>query len=328
MNARTGELAHDVAWARPPAIPGALILGYNGAARPTKAEIDAWGRPFLCGFESATTRSYAGGDAGWADGEFSVRSFAELGYPIECGSWVCAADSPSTPAQFLPNVEAYGLNYARRLIAAGRLGPLLVYGNPDAVEALCRGVRAAGLVALRWGVGTWGYGEGGGANMPPAQADAELVQSGNTPGQADGTDLNWLYAAVAVFGAWGGPPLTSTIELYLEDGMTLFYTGPDKDNADQWYRDADGLLVKIDPLLAIACGAWDPKVQKVYLGGWLGAVSWNKNTLDAWTALGVNEPIQLTDEQIAKLGAEVAKGVKAPTAGDLVQALGDALVNG
>lgn len=205
MNTRTGELAADVAWARPASIPVALILGYNGAARPTMAQVAAWGRPFLCGFESATTRAYAGGDAGEADAAFSCSSFDELGYPRECGSWVCAADSPSTPAQFLPNVREYGRRYALRQIAGGRSGPIAAYGNPAAVEALCAGIRDAGLVALRWGVGTWGYGEGRGPNMPPDDADCELMQSGNTPGPAEGTDLNWLYAPVSAFAPLGGP---------------------------------------------------------------------------------------------------------------------------
>lgn len=333
MNARTGEIAHDVAWARPPGIPGVLILGYNGAARATKAQIDAWGRPFLCGFESSTTRAYAGGPAGWEDGGFTVRSFGELGYPRECGSWLCAADANATPAQFLGNIEEYGFNYALRLIADGRNGPILCYGNPDAVEALARGIRRAGLVALRWGVGTWGYGEGGGPNMPPAEADAELVQSGNTPGQAEGTDLNWLYASVAVFGAWGGPPLTTPIEPYLEDGMTLYFTDHGGDgNVEHWYRDTDGLLVEIDNQTAVRCGAFDPKVQKVNVGGGvLAVVAWNQATIAAWDALGVNEAIQLTDAQIAKLGKAVADAmpkVDGPTAGEVVHALGEALVNG
>lgn len=205
MNDRTGEIAADVAWSRPAAIPAALILGYNGAARADRAQVDAWGRPFLMGFESATTRSYAGGDAGEADAAFSCRSFDEVGYPLECGSWVCAADSSSTPGQFLANIEEYGYRYALRMIAGGRTGPITAYGNPDAVEAMCRGIRRAGLLAIRWGVGTWGYGEGRGANQPPNEADAELVQSGNTPGPAEGTDHNWLYADVATFAAWGGP---------------------------------------------------------------------------------------------------------------------------
>ena len=205
MSARTGELAADVAWARPPAIPVALICGYNGSARPSAEQVAAWGRPFLCGFESDVVRSYAGGDAGEADAAFSCRSFDELGYPRECGSWVCAADASSTPAQYLANVTEYGRRYALRMIAGGRPGPLLAYGNPAAVEAMVAGFRAAGVTGLRWGVGTWGYGEGRGPNQPPAEADVELLQSGNTPGPADGTDLDWLYAPVDVFRAWGGP---------------------------------------------------------------------------------------------------------------------------
>lgn len=207
MNTRTGELACDVAFQSntipTPAV--ALILGYNGAARPTVETIARWARPVLLGFESDVIRSYAGGDAGDADAAFSCQSFDEVGYPRDCGSWVCAADASSTPAQYLPNITEYGRRYALRMAAGGRSGPILAYGNPAAVEALCAGVRAAGLTALRWKVGTWGVGEGGGPNMAPDQADAELVQSGNTPGPVPDTDLDWLYAPVSMFAAMGGP---------------------------------------------------------------------------------------------------------------------------
>lgn len=238
MNVRTGEIAHDVAWARPPAIPGALINVYNGAARPTKEQVDAWGKPVLMGFESATTRSYAAGDAGEADAAFSCTSFDEVGYPRECGSWICAADANSTPPQFLANITDYGRRYALRMIVGGRSGPILAYGNPDAVEAMCAGIRDAGLVALRWGVGTWGYGEGGGPNQPPAEADAELVQSGNTPGQAEGTDLNWLYAPVSIFAAWGGPTVTPTNPYLMEDSMDFFATDPANRGSIWWFSAA------------------------------------------------------------------------------------------
>ncbi len=221
MNTLTGEVAHDVAWSRPPAIPGALILGYNGSARATREQVEAWAKPFLMGFESSTTRAYAGGDAGDADAGFSCSSFDEVGYPRECGSWFCAADTPSTPAQFLGNIEEYAYRYALRMIDGGRSGPLAAYGNPAAVDAACRGITRAGLVALRWKVGTWGMGEGGGPNQPPAEADAELVQSGNTPGQAEGTDLNWLYVLTAVFCAWFGPTTSAPDPIPMEDDMLV-----------------------------------------------------------------------------------------------------------
>lgn len=206
MNVRTGELALDVAFQQfdgPP--PVALVCSYNGAALPPKARVDGWQRATLLGFESSTTRSYAGGDAGETDSAFSASVFDAWGYPRECGSWVCAADAPSTDPVFLPNCEDYGYRYALRQLAAGRSGPILVYGNPAAVEAVCRGIRRAGLVALRWGVGTWGYGEGRGADQPPSSADCELLQSGNTPGPIAATDLDWLYAPVNVFAAYNGP---------------------------------------------------------------------------------------------------------------------------
>lgn len=209
MNVRTGELAADVAfeWASIATPPVALILGYNGAARPTMARVDEWGRPFLCGFESVVDRATAGGDAGEADAAYSCSRFDEMGYARELGSWVCAADTTSTAPWLLGNVTEYGRRYALRMIAGGRSGPLTAYGNPAAVEALCAGIRAAGLVALRWGVGTWGYGESGGG-IPPSTADAELIQSGNNPGPVPGTDLNWLYVPVSTFAPYGAAPET------------------------------------------------------------------------------------------------------------------------
>lgn len=199
MAARTGQTGADVAWARPPVIPADLILGYSGPARPTVEQINAWGKPFLLGFESATTRAYAGWDAGIADAQWHESRARELGYPPECGTWVCAADTPSTPAVFWPAIRDY---FAAWRSVIGPTRPLLAYGNRDAVrEAL------AGGATLAWGVGTWGYGETS-WGAPPAESDAHLIQSGNNPGPAEGTDLNWCYAPLEVFGAWHGPTAT------------------------------------------------------------------------------------------------------------------------
>lgn len=206
MNQRTGELGLDVAFQQfdGPA-PGALIASYNGAALPPKSRVDGWARPTILGFESSTTRSYAGYDAGVADAEFSANVFDAWGYPNECGYWVCAADTPSTDQVFVPNITEYHRGFVTRMRQRGYIGPATKYGNPRAVEAACAGARGAGSIGLRWGVGTWGYGEGGGPNQPPATADCEFLQSGNTPGPLPATDLDWLYAPVNVFAAYNGP---------------------------------------------------------------------------------------------------------------------------
>lgn len=196
MGARTGQTGADVAWARPSEIPADLILGYSGPARPTVEQINAWGKPFLLGFESATTRAYAGRDAGIADAQWHESRARDLGYPADCGTWVCAADTPSTPAVFWPAIRDY---FAAWRSVIGPTRPLLAYGNRDAVrEAL------AGGATLAWGVGTWGYGETS-WGAPPAESDAHLIQSGNNPGPAEGTDLNWLYCPLELFAAWHGP---------------------------------------------------------------------------------------------------------------------------
>lgn len=205
MNARTGEIALDVAFTKfGGEAPVALVLSYNGPALPTREQAAEWNRPLLLGFESSTTRAYAGGDAGETDSGFSCFAFDQWGYPRDCGSWCCAADTPNTSPQFVPNIEEYGYRYALRQIVGGRLGPITWYGNPTAVEAACAGTRRAGLVAIRWGVGTWGYGESG-SGAPPAESNCELLQSGNNPGPRPATDLDWLYAPVALFRAMGGP---------------------------------------------------------------------------------------------------------------------------
>jgi hypothetical protein len=206
MAARTGEISLDVAWAWdgiPPRPPVAMMNVYNGSARPSRAAVDSWGVPTLMGFESAVDRAFAGGDAGEADANFSIGRFAEWGYPLEAGSWCCAHDGNGTPSWALGNIEDYAFRYARRMVAAGRTGPIAGYGNPAAVEAFRRGCARAGVESPRWGVGTWGYGEGGYANAAPAFADCEQLQSGNTPGMYAGTDHNWLYAPVSVFRPYG-----------------------------------------------------------------------------------------------------------------------------
>lgn len=208
MNAITGELALDVAFTKfSGEAPVALVVSYNGPALPTREQAAEWNRPLLLGFESDTTRAYAGGDAGERDSAFSCGVFDSWGYPRDCGSWVCAADTPNTSAQFLPNIEEYAFRYAVRQLTGGRFGPLAGYGNPEAVEAFCRGVRRAGFVGLRWGVGTWRYGETR-DGQPPAVCDVEMLQSGNNPGPRPATDLDWLYAQVAVFAPMGGPAPT------------------------------------------------------------------------------------------------------------------------
>lgn len=207
MSARTGELSLDGAWgidANVPVNPSvAMLNGYNGAALPSKARADTVGRPLLLGFESAVDRAFAGADAGWRDGNFSCDVFDAWGYPLECGSWVCAHDGNGTPGWALANIEAYGERYGAALVARGRTGPVTVYGENAAVDALFRGLNRAGLVGLRWLVGTWGNGEGGGPNQPPPFAECEQLQSGNTSGPYPATDLDWLYADVSTFAPYG-----------------------------------------------------------------------------------------------------------------------------
>lgn len=211
MTVRTGEVAADVAWGRPGSIPADLILGYSGPAFPGVAWIQAWGKPFLLGYESTTTRAYAGGDAGAQDADQWVSVARSIPGYLEgrCGFWICCADANSTPAWALPNITEYARRFTVRVVAeVGVPVPGLGYGNPDASAAGAAGITAGGAFGMRWGVGTWGEGEGANPGRPPADSDAALIQSGNTPGPADGTDLDWLYQPLSTFAAFGGPAST------------------------------------------------------------------------------------------------------------------------
>lgn len=207
MNARTGELSLDGAWGidvNVPSNPGvAMCNAYNGAALPSKAWADSLGRPVLLGFESAVDRAFSGAQGAASDSPFSADVYDRWGYPFECGSWFCAHDGNSTPSWALANITDYGDRYCTIQLERGRHGPLTPYGNPAAIAAAVAGIVRAGGTFARWGVGTWGNGEGGGPNQPPAQADCEQLQSGNTSGPYPGTDLNWLYADLSVFAPYG-----------------------------------------------------------------------------------------------------------------------------
>jgi hypothetical protein len=116
---------------------------------------------------------------------------------------VCAADASSTDAFYVSNITQYFAAW-RSVLGASRV--IWAYGNPTAVEAAI-----AGGATIRWGVGTWGYGEGGGPYQMPTSSGADILQSGNTPGPADGTDYNALYAPLSTFAAWGGPSPTPPV---------------------------------------------------------------------------------------------------------------------
>lgn len=217
MSELTGKTGADVAWARPADIPADVILNYSGPAFAGLEQIRAWGKPYLLGFESTTTRAYAGYDAGVVDAQ-QLRGVAATipGYlESSCGAWYCAADERSTPAWALGGITDYGRAFRD---VFGPTVPLIGYGNPDARRAAAAG---SGAPFLPWGIGTWGEGEGGYPNQPPASSECALVQSGNTAGPAPGTDLNWLYQPLELFRAYGGPagapPSSSTSDRGVAD---------------------------------------------------------------------------------------------------------------
>jgi hypothetical protein len=266
--ARTGLVTLDGAWGVDVNVPSnpavAMCNTYNGAAIPSKAWADSLGRPMLMGFESSVDRAFSGAQGAQQDSPFSANRYDGWGYPVECGSWVCAHDGNSTPNWALANIEDYALTYALIQMQRGRSGPITGYGNPAAVEAFRRGVNRAGLDSPRWGVGTWGYGEGGGAYQLPPFADCEQLQSGNTPGPYPATDYNELYADIAVFRPYGltvaptpppdSPPEESTMETVhgpynslMGDGRAILF-GPDGEFLRDWFghRELGRLNVAVD----------------------------------------------------------------------------------
>jgi len=326
MNDRTDRIAADVAWSRPPDIPADLILNYSGPAFAGVEWINRWGKPYLLGFESTTTRAYAGGDAGAVDARQLLGVMRSIPGYLErrCGFWVCAADSPSTPGWALDQVTEYCRRFAAVIVAEVGEVPALAYGNVDAARAGARGLTAAGAIGREWGVGTWGYGEGGSANRPPRISSAALIQSGNTPGPAEGTDLNWIFTELGAFAAHGGPRTTTQPKRKAEDVM-LFHTSDDGGTTVQWYRDADGILVPIEPLLAVGLGALDPDVPRCDLGGVLGALAWNNATIEARKKMGLDGKVTV---DVKKLATELAERLPAGTAVDpkkLADAVADAL---
>lgn len=226
MGARQPEIVADVAWgARGVPIPAHGLRVYSGPAWPGMGQLDAWGVPWEVGYESVTTRAYAGHDAGWVDaGQLIGRLRAECPAYIEqgCSVWFCAADASSTPAWALGQITGYAQGFAARCDAEG-FHPATIdpYGNRDAVYAARAGL-PPGRCNL-WGVGTWGFGEGGGAYLMPASSDAAVLQSGNTPGPAPDTDYNAVYVPFADLHLMGGPepvpvPKGSPMLILVQDG--------------------------------------------------------------------------------------------------------------
>lgn len=207
MSALTDDRALDIAWARPASIPCPLI-NYSGPAFAGLEQLLAWGQPFIIGFESSTTRAYAG----YAEGRVDARALLDVLRTIpdylsgNYSTWMCAADANSTPAWALPGVQDYFAGAADEFLAIGYRPKITFgYGNPEASAAAVAGVNGRGLRGERWGIGTWREGEGGGPNQPPAVSTAAMLQSGNTPGPAEGTDLDWLYLPIAQLGFNNGP---------------------------------------------------------------------------------------------------------------------------
>ncbi len=254
----------DVAWARPAVIPDDLIMNYSGPAFCGLDQVKAWGKPYLLGYESSTTRAYAGGGAAIPDAQQLLGVARTLPGYIEsgCGFWFCAADTPNSPDHVLGWIREYGAEFARQIHAVCGVVPILAYGNRAAASAACAGIADAGGRPYPWGVGTWGYGEGGAPNSGPSESDAALVQSGNTPGRAEGTDLNWRYVDLAELRPYGldvaaAPPVT--VGTNEGDEMELIAAtsdGPVSWTGAQRVRKGNAYLFLGDSVLEVPVTQW------------------------------------------------------------------------
>lgn len=199
----------DVAWgARGVAIPAQALHVYSGPAWPGMAQLNAWALPWMIGYEGTEERAYGGAPA--ADQDMPqligrLRNECPDYMTLGCGFWFCGADRSSTPEWALPLVAEYGARMVAIALDNGWVPrAALCYGNRAVSFAGC-----ANIVQIPrgpWGVGTWGFGEGGGPYMLPASSDAWVLQSGNTPGPVPGdTDFNGCYVDLAALGYYGGP---------------------------------------------------------------------------------------------------------------------------
>lgn len=341
MSARTSLVLADVAWARPDNLGQVVdaILGYSGPAFPGIDWIRHWGKPFLLGFESSTTRAYAGGDAGAEDARQLIDVARTLPGYVEsgCGLWWCSADSPSTPAWALPGCTEYGRRFVLECLTADwRPTITLPYGNRAASSAGVTGAIAAGVTSAMWGVGTWDFNEGRGAYQLPDDSDAAVLQSANTPGPADGTDYDALYRPLEELGFYGGP-IAAPIprgrpEMFVglkQRGTSNVYDAAWVDGGVviRWF-DADelaplGFLQVPKPALDFA--EREPKCRIEVVSEW--------DAIEQRTAATRVKPgtLTLTNAQLEELGAKIAGAVTLdPTSiGTAVtHAVGAALVNG
>lgn len=167
--------------------------------------------------------------------------------------------------------------FCREWCSVTREDEVGLYGSSTAIAQ----GQGAGIPKLTkwWGVVNWIVG-GGPDNAPQnidywTNAGAHLIQLIGSP--IPDTDQNLILKD----DWWStGRVVPPTPE---DDDDTMVYKTSD-DGKDQWYRDAGGVLVKIDPLLAIALGAFTPG-KVVDLGGALGALAFSKASVDARAAL-------------------------------------------
>lgn len=264
MTAQLTERWGDIAWARPWSVaPYVGMSIYSGPAFPGLEWIRRWNVPVILGYESTEERAYSGEAGGRVDARQLISVARTLPGYVEagCSFWMCAADRSRTPAWALPQITGYFRVATLEILDSGWAPARgFGYGNRDAALAATDGIVAAGVAGDEWGVGTWLYGEGSWPNALPAESDAALLQSGNTPGLVDGTDCNAMYQPLSYFAAYGGPAA--------EPEPVVIPTQPDDEEDSMRYLvTSDGGHAKKNDIVCtdgdsiwvgFRAGEWDP----------------------------------------------------------------------
>jgi hypothetical protein len=150
---------------------------------------EEWGNQFLGGYEAAL-----------ASCDRMMRGWDALGAPRDGTVLPAVALLDPSPSAVYGN-ESQFRDYARGWNDALPFPEFTGYGS---LYAHMLAADVAPKMTRRWGVGTWGYGEGRHGELPDAIAfSVEMIQHGNVASPVPNTDHNTLYRAD--MGQWGGP---------------------------------------------------------------------------------------------------------------------------
>lgn len=168
---------------------------------------EEWASQFLGGFDVAVQMM-----------DRMRLSWHALGIPDTVIPAIVLVD-PSPGA--VPGNEGALIDFARGIESRLWTSEWTAYGSKYGLDV----VRASGVaprLTRRWGVGTWGFGEGPAPHgaLPPG-VDADLIQHGNRAAPVGGTDYNTMLRPD--MGQWGGPVSTPPASSHAgRDRMILY----------------------------------------------------------------------------------------------------------